>query len=157
MKITLSIDSKNTNESIEMSHSDLASIIGWLDNDLRHAIFFSQLSDHPASEVRCEVAGMSYMSNDTLELLARDTSIEVVRQVANNKRALKMFSVSLLQEMISRDVSIAIDIADNLDKVHENARRDVIQILLRHSDPKVVETAQGFGKAEEEIWVDDPD
>jgi hypothetical protein len=156
MKITLSIDSKDASDSIEISHADLAMIVSCSKDDLRHAIFYSRLFDHPASEVRFEVAGMSNMPTDTLELMARDTSIEVVRQVANNKRALRMFKVSLLQEMINRDVSVAADIADNLSRVHEDARTDVIQVLLQHTDPKIVETAKNYEGEVDETWVDDP-
>jgi flagellin-specific chaperone FliS len=87
--------------------------------------------------------------------LARDASIEVVRQVANNRRALKMFKNSLILEMIARDVSVAADIADNLSKILDEMREEIIQALLQHADPKVVETAQSFVRDAEEIWEDD--
>jgi hypothetical protein len=150
MKITLSIDSK---ESIEIGHAELASIVDWAtEDDLRHATFFSHLRCHPVSEIRKAVAGMSFMDIETLELLARDKSIDVVRQVANNKRALKMLKTSLLQEMISRDVSIAAEIAQNLSKLLEDTRKDVIQVLLQHTDPSVVETAESFVVSEDISW-----
>lgn len=153
MKITLAIDSKDT---IEIGHSDLSTIIGWLPDDLPHAIFFVQLATHPASEVRSAVAGMSYMDTDVLEQLARDTSIEVVRQVANNKRALRMFKNSLILEMIARDVSVAAEIADNLSKILDEMREEIIQALLQHTDPKVAETTESFVRRAEEVWKDDP-
>jgi len=141
MKITLSIDSK---ESIEIGHSDLASIIGWLDDDVRYALFYSRLANHPASEVRSAAAGKATLQVDALEVLANDASIEVVRQVANNERALMLFELSAIQEMIRRDVSVAADIADNLYMVRKGVREDVIQTLLQHADPMVVETAESF-------------
>ena len=141
MKITLSIDSK---ESIEIGHSDLASIVGWLDDEVRYALFFSKLANHPASEVRSAVAGKTTLQMDALEILVNDASIEVVRQVANNERALMLFELSAIQEMIRRDVSVAADIADNLYLVRNDVREGVIQTLLQHADPKVVETAESF-------------
>lgn len=38
MKITLSIDSK---ETIEIGHSDLANIVNWLDDNEKYESFFS--------------------------------------------------------------------------------------------------------------------
>jgi len=154
MKITLSIDSK---KSIAIGHSDLANIISWLDDDRRYGVFFAQLFDHPASEVRSAVAGKSFLPLDELECLSRDASIEVVRVVANNKRALKMFEAQLFLRMISRDVSVAADIADNLSRVRKSSRAAVIQSLLQHTDPKIVEAAENYvDKNDEGDWEDDP-
>jgi len=152
MKVTLSIDSKKT---IEIGHSELANIICWSDDDRRHAAFFTPLFDHPASEVRSAVAGKSCLPLDELECLSRDASIDVVRVVANNKRALKMFEAPLFLKMISRDVSVAAEIADNLNRVRKSSRQDVIQALLQHTDPKIVETTQNFVDEDEEDYFED--
>ena len=64
--------------------------------------------------------------------------------VASNESALKKFKLSLLQEMIARDVSVATTIADSLYFVGKELYEDVIQTLLQHDDPKVVETAESF-------------
>lgn len=141
MKVTLSIDSQ---ESIEIGHSDLGFIVNCLDDNARHADFFSRLAEHPASEVRSVAAGKSCLPLDALERLAHDASIEVVRCVANNERALEMFDVSLIQEMINRDVSVAADIADNLSLVREYIREEVAYALSKHDDPKVADAAARF-------------
>ena len=153
MKITLSVDSK---ESIEIGHSDLADFISWLEDNTRHAIFFSRLAGHPVSEVRSAVADKTELPIESLEQLARDPSIEVVRRVANNERALRLFELPLIQEMINRDVSVAADIANNLYVVREDVREGIIQTLLQYSDPKVVETTQSFADRNEADTDDDP-
>jgi hypothetical protein len=141
MRITLSVDGT---ESMEIGYADLSIIVSCFNDDSSHSGLFAQLYDHPASEVRTAVAIMTSMPIETLSHLAHDSSIEVVRQVANNNRALKSFDASLLQKMIKRDVSVASDIAENLSWVGENAREDIIRTLLQHSDPKVVEIALKF-------------
>jgi len=142
MKVTLSIDSK---QSTEINPSDLATIIGDLPDDLTHAILFAGLCDHPSSEVRCAVAGLSCMSSDVLESMARDPSIEVVRQVASNRFALEMFKAPLILEMINRDVSLALEIAESLALIPvDQIREKIIQTLLLHTDPRVVETTLDF-------------
>lgn len=147
MKITLSVDAK---DSIEIGHSELAAILGWLDDDMRYAFFFARLAGHPVSEVRGAVADKTNLPIEALEQLARDASIEVVRRVASNDRALKLFALPLLQEMIHRDVCVAADIADNLYIVGEDVREGVIQTLLQHADPKVVEAAKSFDEFSQE-------
>ena len=141
MKILLTIDSKC---SVEIHHSDVAGITSWLADEERNAAFFSRLSKHPASEVRASVASMNSMPLTRLRRLACDQSIEVVRQVANNDQALETFDISLIKEMIERDVSVAADIADNLSLVHEQIQDEVIDLLMSHDDPRVYEAADRF-------------
>lgn len=141
MKITLSIDSK---ETIELNLADAANIVGWLDDDEKYAAFFSILAAHPSSEVRCVAANKRCVSLKVLKKLARDSSIEVVRTVASNEGAMQQLKVSLIQEMIARDVSVATTIADSLCFLDEALHEDVIQTLLHHHDPKVAETVQSF-------------
>ena len=141
MGIKLSIDSMH---HIAIGNSELATIITCLNTDKRLGQFCAHLFDHPASEVRSAVAAISTLPLDELQCLASDPSIEVVRQVANNNRALKYFGAPLLLKMIRRDVSVAAGIAGNLFWIRESVRRDVIDALLQHTDPAVVETTQTF-------------
>ncbi|MEQ1533775.1 MAG: hypothetical protein HOO97_11780 [Sideroxydans sp.] len=141
MKITLSIDSK---ETIELNLADAANIVGWLDDDEKYATFFSLLAEHPTSEVRCVAANKRCVPLKVLKKLARDSSIEVVRTVAANEGAMQQFKVSLIQEMIARDVSVATTIADSLCFFDEALHEDVIQMLLQHDDPKVVHSVLDF-------------
>lgn len=145
MKVKLSIDS---GLSIEISHSNLAMLIGCLPDDLPHAILFSKLCDHPSSEVRGAVASMEFMLSNVLEVLARDSSVEVVRRVANNKRAFKVLKNSLILEMINRDVNIALDIAYTLSWLQAEACTEIVQALLLHNDPQVIEITQDYLEGE---------
>lgn len=141
MKITISIDSKQT---IEVGHSDLANIVNWLADEPRHSAFFSALVSHPASEVRSAVAGKLCLPVQLLEELVSDSSINVVRQVANNETALNLFNLDLLLTMSGRDVNVASDLADNLYMVSEEFLPDLILCLMHHPDPQVVDTATSF-------------
>jgi HEAT repeat protein len=149
MKITLSIDSK---ETIELGFSDVANFAGWLEDE-NYASFFSLLAKHPSSEVRCTAAYKSFLPLKTLRKLAIDPSIEVVRVVASNKMALKNFSASLIKKMIDRDVSVAAIIADNLHSLRDDAQVDIIVTLAKHSDPKVADVALEFEYEHEQYLV----
>lgn len=141
MKITLSIDSA---ESIEIGYFDLVSIIRTLDDEPRHSGFFAALASHPASKVRCAVAFKSCLPVGLLEKLARDESIEVVREVASNETALNLFDQPMLQAMIDRDVGVASELADNLFMVNGENLDGLVHSLMRHPDPLVAAVAADF-------------
>ena len=115
-----------------------------MDDDVRYSAFFARLAAHPSSEVRCAVAGKYFLPSEMLQELARDTSIEVVRRVANNEHALRLLSLPMLMEMSQRDVSVAADIADSLSVLGKHEREALICELVKHSDPKVVESIENF-------------
>lgn len=141
MRNTLSV---NSIESVEISYSDLASVINVLGDEPCYADFFSALASHPASEVRCAVALKTCLPIETLVKLSHDKSIEVVRDVTLNETALNSFDESQLQEMIDRDVSVAVYLADNLFMVGEEKLDGLINLLLQHPDPRVAEAADEF-------------
>jgi predicted transcriptional regulator len=147
MKVTVSIDS---HETIEMNHADLSHFVSLLYDEKQYAAFFERLAEHPASDVRYAVADKSVLPIEVVTKLARDPSITVVRHVANNERAMETFDASLIKEMICRDVSVAEEIADNLSWVGQVARDEVIQMLMKHSDPKIVTTTK---QVEADSWM----
>ena len=147
MKVTLSVDST---ESIEIGYSDLALIVSWLDDEPRNLAFLSVLAAHPASEVRCAAAGKSCLPAELLGKLALDESIEVVRGVACNETALRLFDQHQFQAMIERDVSVASDLANNLSMVNETSLDSLILSLLKHPDPKVADAVD----FESNRWAD---
>lgn len=152
MNITLSIDSK---ESVEIKHSDLANVVGWLDDDVCYGFIFSKLVKHAESAIRSEVARKTTVPIEVLEQLVSDVSIEVVRQLANNDRALQLLELAQFELMITRDVSVAADIAENLSMMREDVRDDVIKLLIKHTDPMVVKTVENYIKDLDEMVEDE--
>lgn len=141
MKVTMTIHSNDSvpDNSIEIGYSDLATIISLLPSDKRSATFCSLLRSHPASDVRRAVANLSHMDKNTLKYLAHDNSIEVIRSVTSNSCALKKIKSSLLLKMINRDVSVALNIALHLRSIPKKTRHKIIQAMMLHTDPVVVE------------------
>lgn len=142
MNIALSM--ADSNESIEIKHSDLESVVSRLDDDVCYGFIFSRLVTHAASEIRSVVARKATVPIEILEQLVSDVSIEVVRQLANNYSALQLLELSQFELMINRDVSVAAEIAENLFMMREDVRDDVIQILINHTDPMVVQTVESY-------------
>jgi len=154
MKVKLTIDSGC---SFEIPYAELTKIIELLADKLPEGIFLSKLACHQSSYVRSAVAAMPELESGTLERLARDVSIDVLRKVANNKRALRMFKNQLILEMIGRDVSVANVIAENLPYILDDSREEIIQNLLSHPDPCVVETTNIYKSVQVEWLAEDYD
>ncbi|PPC97433.1 MAG: hypothetical protein CTY32_01525 [Methylotenera sp.] len=103
------------------------------------ADFFAEAANHSASQMRCIVARKSCLPISMLEKLAHDSHCDVVREVAQNKTALKKFSADLLIDMMSRDFGIAFELADNLPLIEDVATRDcVINFMQESGDPEIL-------------------
>ena len=135
MNLTLSINQKS---SIEVGYEELADFISFFNDAPSSAEFYASLAAHPASRIRSAIASKTCLSVSVLEKLALDPSIEVVQRVSSNSTALKSFSAELFKSMISRDVSIALELAQCLLDVLDPIARDVIKRqLINHEDPSV--------------------
>lgn len=141
MNITISI---NSTETVEINYETAATIAAELADEEENAAFLSMLAKHPNSDVRCVVAYKTCLMRGVLRKLAQDSSIEVVKSVANNDLALATFDLALIRGMIDRDVSVALTIVYSLHSVVEDIRGEVIDYLLLHDDPKVKDLAKGY-------------
>lgn len=135
MQITLAINQKH---SMDIGYSELADFIGLFNDNPSSAGFYSELSTHPASQIRAEVAAKTCLPLATLEKLATDASIEVVLKVAGNKTAMQSFDTDKILCMIRRDVSVALEIARyQLPYMNPFVSEAVIEELRQHDDPNV--------------------
>lgn len=74
-----------------------------------------------------------------LEKLANDPHSDVIREVAQNKTALKTFGADLLVHMINRDFGVAFELADNLSLIEDVATRDsIIRFMKERGDPEIL-------------------
>ena len=135
IKFTLAI---NQNISMELEYSEVVDFIGFFNNKPSSVDFYNELSTHPASQVRSEIAGKTCLPLETFERLANDASIEVALKVAGNKTAMQTFSAEQIVNMIRRDVSVALEIARyQLPFIKLTEFEAVISELTVHDDPIV--------------------
>jgi len=141
MKISLSI---NSEKYIDLAFDVTAAIVNQLDDNEQNIPVYSTLAEHSSSEVRSAIAYKSCLPRKIFKRLAEDSSIEVVKVIATNITALEMFDLHLIRNMIDRDVSIAITIANSLYAMNEEVRGEVIDYLMLHNDPQVLMIAQEY-------------
>ena len=136
MKITLSI---NTGLSVELNYEQATSIAYELDDSPALADFFAELANHRASQMRCIVAKKKCLPVHILEKLANDSHTDVVRQIAQNKSALKVFGAELLISMMKRDFGVAFELVDNLSLIEDDTTREsVINFIQESGDPELL-------------------
>lgn len=137
MRITLSINSEH---SIELTYDQAASVMYELDDKPVLAGFFAEAANHSASQMRCIVARKGCLPIPVLEKLAHDSHCDVVREVAQNKTALKTFGADLLIDMMNRDYGVAFELADNLPLIEDVTTRDcVINFMQESGDPEILD------------------
>lgn len=136
MRITLSI---NSEQSIELNYAQATSVMYELDDKPGLADFFAVIANYPASQMRCIVARKNCLPISVLEKLANDSHCDVVREVAQNKTALKAFSADLLIHMMNRDFGVAFELANNLSLIEDVATRNsVINFMQESADPEIL-------------------
>ena len=136
MRITLSINSEH---SIELSYDQAASVMYELDDKPALAGFFAEAAYHSASQMRCIIARKSCLPISVLEKLANDLHGDVIREVAQNKTALKAFSADLLIDMMSRDFGVAFELVGNLSLIEDpTTRNSVISFMQGRGDPEIL-------------------
>lgn len=136
MKVRLVIDGK-PEHSLELSASDLASLVSSLADTDEYAPVYEALAGHPASAVRESVAYKDKLTKDVVDRLMDDSAINVVRNIVRSSGAREHASTDQLLKVIARDVEAAESIAGWIES-YSNANIDKIATaLLSHSDPKV--------------------
>lgn len=135
MKITLSINSKY---SVELNYRALANCLDDMGDEPAMAGLFNELADHPSGNVRYVLAMKKHLPIEALERLADDPNIEIMREVAKNKTALRLFKSDLLIRMIERDECVALELADRLSKIENGTTRErVINTMRKSRDPEL--------------------
>lgn len=99
---------------------------------------FELAATHPSEVVRENVAYKDNINQETWEILAADTSLNVLRRLVNSESCKRNASQEQLESWIKLDVELAKNIAGYLDR-YENADIDELaKVLCEHPDPSVV-------------------
>lgn len=136
MKATLVIEGE-TKIEIELGYEDVYSVASNLPDAEDFAAVYAVLAAHPSISVRECVAGKDKLDDSTVNLLADDADISVIRALVRSDKARECLGADKLIEMIKRDVDTAESIAAYVDR-YENASADLLaEALFKHPDPRV--------------------
>jgi hypothetical protein len=135
MKATLHIDGKAT--SIELSFEDIASIVSNVPDTPENAGIFEIFSVHPSAAVREYVAGKDNLNGSTVQILAEDKFVDVLRRLVRSDNARDCLDTEQLLSIIDRDIEAAKNIASYVESYAAAETDEITAYLLKHPDPQV--------------------
>jgi hypothetical protein len=126
-----------------MSYESLTSVVSGLPDIPENAEFFEKLAEHASSQVREQVAYKENINEATVLKLAKDESVNVIRNLARTTGFRRYITDDLVMELLDRDVEIACHIAQNFESLENIDRQKLTHRLLSSADPAVFAALAG--------------
>lgn len=134
--ITSTVVSLTVNDiAVTIDSSALADVLRSLPDIEAYKKFYESLITHPSSRVRASIADKEQLSEEAISVLAKDSSVEVLRNLVRNRTAREVLPLDLTIQIIERDVEVADSIAGYVEDWSNTM--EIAKILKNHSDPQV--------------------
>ena len=141
-KLTVSSNDKVI-ASILVSCDSISALLSHATDSEENASLFEALAEHPSADVREQIAYKDSINENTVHILLKDNSINVLRNLVRNRAFRVYASDEQVSNLVERDAEIAISIASSYDDF-ENVDHDaLVELLIEHSDPRVVAEVAG--------------
>jgi hypothetical protein len=99
---------------------------------------FHELAQHPSSDIRRTVAMNENIQEKTAKLLIKDSSINVLREIAVNRVALRIITEKDIQRLIeTKDTRLLCEIANFIDEYQLCNSNLIAELLVNQPDPRV--------------------
>jgi hypothetical protein len=136
--------------SVNLSYEVVSSIVSDFPDNESSNDFFRLAAQHAASVVRENVAYKDHLNSDVLEILSKDSSISVLRNLVRSQAFRENVTQEELVALIKLDTEIAQTIANNVDSYEQADVNELASLLSKHEDPSVVYSlAQNWGTPKE--------
>ena len=97
-----------------------------------------ELGQHPSSDIRTTVAMNENIYEKTAKLLIKDPSIDVLREIAVNRVALRIITEKDIRRLIkTKDTRLLCEIANFIDEYQLCESNVIAQLLVNQPDPRV--------------------
>ena len=140
-KLVVEVDQKEVH-SVALGSQAVSGLISGLpfhqgDED---ASIYDYLALSPSSGVRRDVAGVDFINEHTLALLAKDDAIDVRRAISTNAKFRDWATTEMLSDYIRSDIECANEIAASLGDFTCADTNVIAAVICNHSDPEVRQT-----------------
>lgn len=142
---------KDAVHSSNLSYEALASVINSHPDAESSADFFEVMAGHPATYVREAVAYKDHLNRSTVDKLANDSSVNVLRNLSRSSAFREHVSFETLERLLALDVEIAQNIANNLDGFEQCDMGKLATLLSEHQDLGVLAALAGAYNAPKKI------
>ena len=133
----------NTVLTKPLSFEFVASIISNFDDNITNSDIFGLAAHHLASGVRENVAYKDAITEDTIQILAQDGAINVLRNLVRTSKFKELATLEQLERLMQRDPEIAISIAGDIDSYSNVDTTKLVDEILKNSDPSVTAALAG--------------
>ncbi len=121
-----------------LSYDALADIVSnYPDHDDSND-FFLLAARYPAATVRENLAYKNHLSAEVLDILIKDSSVSVLRNLVRSDAFREYASHELLDKFINLDIEMAQSIASYVETFQEADAVKLANLLALHEDPSVV-------------------
>ena len=141
-KLVVTDSNKEVYETI-LSYEVISSIVSSYPDKEDSNEFFELAAQHSASVVRENVAYKDSLSIDVLNLLSKDKSIAVLRNLVRTNAFRENATQDEILDLINLDVEIAQTIANYVESFEKADINTLALALSKHDDPSVVASLAG--------------
>ena len=124
--------------STNLSYEEVSSIVSNFPDNKSSNDFFLLAAQHAASAVRENVAYKDHLNSDVIEILSKDSSISVLRNLVRSEAFRENVTQEELVELIKLDTQIAQTIANSIESYEQVDANELASLLSKHEDPSVV-------------------
>lgn len=124
--------------SANLSYEAVANVTSSFADNSENNDYFILAAQHPASTVRENLAYKDNLSSEVVELLSKDTSIGVLRNLVRSNAFKENATQAQLEQLIKLDTEIAQSIAGNVEGYEQADVNKLATLLAANDDPAVV-------------------
>ncbi len=122
----------------KLGYEELDGISSCLSDNKKNRAVFDELAKSPSSMIRMNVSWNKAISDQTVELLLEDSSIEVLRGIVESGRSRWIITEEILERLISNgDTDLLCTVADEVGDFYECDVDGICEKLVHQKDPQV--------------------
>jgi hypothetical protein len=137
VKVVISEGSKEV-LSAPISYNSFATVVSEISDSEANQAFFAEAAKHAAPNVRENVAYKENLDKATVDLLSKDTSVNVLRNLVRTVAFKKYAKQDLIEKLIATDAEVATTIAGDLEAYEQGDMNKSIDLIIKMNNPFVI-------------------
>jgi len=137
VKVVISEGSKEV-LSVPISYNSFATVVSEISDSEANQAFFAEAAKHAAPNVRENVAYKENLDKATVDLLSKDTSVNVLRNLVRTAAFKKYAKQDLIEKLIATDAEVATTIAGDLEAYEQGDMNKSIDLIIKMNNPFVI-------------------
>lgn len=116
----------------------------WPDSE-NYTELFELLAEHPCHLVRSSICSKSSLSENTVNKLVKDTSLDVLRYIVDNDVFRSIANEETVLDLIGKDQQIAYSLANSFGFLKNINAPTIAERLMQSKDPAILTTLADNG------------